>query len=229
LAGIAVSSLVRVAAATPSSVFAWQSGSGVPILLIVDSSAPNKFGGYLGEILRAEGLNAFDQVELNSVTAAQLAQYDVAILAQTPLSSAQASMFDSYVTGGGALLAMRPDAQIAGLFGLSASAGTLSNGYLQIQTTATFNGATPGSGLTTATLQIHGGTDQYTTAAGAVMLARLYSNATTSTAYPAVVAANSGSGQAAAFTYDLSSNVAYTRQGNPATRIDVDGDGGADG
>ena len=58
------------------------------------------------------------------------------------------------------------------------------------------------------------------------MLARLYSNATTSTSYPAVVAANSGSGQAVAFTYDLASNVAYTRQGNPANKnLDIDGDG----
>ena len=57
------------------------------------------------------------------------------------------------------------------------------------------------------------------------MLAQLYSNATTSTSYPAVVAANSGSGQAVAFTYDLASNVAYTRQGNPANaNLDVDGD-----
>ena len=81
--------------------------------------------------MRAEGLNAFDQVELSSLTPAQLAQYDLAILAQTPLSSAQASMFNTYVSGGGALLAMRPDAQITSLFGLSTSAGTLTDGYLQ--------------------------------------------------------------------------------------------------
>ena len=180
-----------VAATIPlRSILAQPSGTGgTPILLIVNSSAPNKFGAYLGEILRAEGLNAFDRVELSSVTAAQLAQYDVAILAQTPLSGAQASMLSSYVSGGGALLAMRPDPQIAGLFGLNASAGTLSNGYLQIQTAATFNGATPGFGLTSATLQIHGVADQYTTVAGAVMLAQLYSTATSSTPYPAVVAA----------------------------------------
>src|SRR3974377_413415 len=108
-----------------SSVPALQSSStNLPILLIVNSSASNKFGAYLGEILRAEGLNAFDQVELNNLTAAQLGQYDLAILVQTPLSSAQASMLNTYVTGGGALLAMRPDSQIAGLFGLNASAGT---------------------------------------------------------------------------------------------------------
>ena len=60
---------------------------------------------------------------------------------------------------------MRPDAQIASLFGLTGSAGTLTNGYLKIQTSAVFNGAAPGSGLTSATLQIHGDADRYTTAA----------------------------------------------------------------
>jgi hypothetical protein len=40
-----------------------------------------------------------------------------------------------------------------------------------------------------------------------------------------VVAANSGNGQAVAFTYDLASNVVYTRQGNPNNAdMDVDGD-----
>ena len=56
-------------------------------------------------------------------------------------------------------------------------------------------------------------------------LAQLYSTATISTSYPAVVAANTGGGQAVAFTYDLASNVAYMRQGNPANaNLDIDGD-----
>jgi VCBS repeat-containing protein len=214
-----------IAMAQTQSAPAQAASTNAPILLIVNSSATNKFGPYLGEILRAEGLNAFDQVELSSLTAAQLAQYDVAILAQTSLNSTQASMFSTYVSGGGALLAMRPDTQINSLFGLNAGAGTRTNGYLQIQTSAVFNNATPGYGLNSATLQIHGDTDQYTLLPGAVMLAQLYSTATTSTPYAAVVGANSGNGQAVAFTYDLPSNVAYTRQGNPANAdVDVDGD-----
>ena len=64
------------------------------------------------------------------LTLLRVGSCNLAILAQTPLSSAQASMLSTYVSNGGALLAMRPDAQIASLFGLSTSAGTLSNGYL---------------------------------------------------------------------------------------------------
>jgi len=141
-------------------VLAQQTATTPPILLIVNSAAPNKLGPYLAEILRTEGLNAFDQIALGSLTAAQLAQYDLAILVQTQLTSAQASMLTSYVSGGGALLAMRPDAQIAPIFGLSGASGTLSDGYLKLLNGATFNGATPGGGLTSATLQIHGDADR---------------------------------------------------------------------
>ena len=41
----------RLAAAPPPS----------PILLVVNDAAPNHFGRYVGEILRAEGLNAYEQ------------------------------------------------------------------------------------------------------------------------------------------------------------------------
>jgi hypothetical protein len=195
-----------------------------PILLVVNDSASNKFGRYLGEILRAEGLNSFDVTTVFSTTPAQLAGYRLVILAETTLTAYRASLLSNYVTGGGALIAMRPDAQIKGLFGLNTASGTVTDGYLKINTAVSVGGFTPGQGLASATLQIHGDADAYTLAGGAVKLADLYSSATTSTPYPAVV--SSASGKAVAFTYDLARNVVYTRQGNPANAgIDIDGDG----
>ncbi|GAP08602.1 protein containing conserved repeat domain [Anaerolinea thermolimosa] len=103
--------------------------------------------------------------------------------------------------------------------------GGLLDGYLKISGTAAFDGSTPGAGLTTQTLQIHGLTDQYALAGG-VKLASLYSDATASTSYPAVVGNLAGSGRAVAFLYDLGKNIVLTRQGDPANAgIDVDGDG----
>ena len=64
-------------------------------------------------------------------------------------------------------------------------------------------------------MQFHGTADEYTTSAGNVV-ATLYSDATHSTAFPAVTLATAGSGKAAAFTYDLAKSIIYTRQGNPA-------------
>ena len=60
-----------------------------------------------------------------------------------------------------------------------------------------------------------GPADLYTLS-GASSVATLYSTASTSTTSPAVTLANAGSGQAAAFTYDLARSIVYTRQGNPA-------------
>src|SRR6266542_85817 len=59
-----------------------------PILVVYNDSAPNKFGRYLGEILRAEGLNSYDMASLGSVNATQLASYRVVVLAETPLTGA---------------------------------------------------------------------------------------------------------------------------------------------
>ena len=194
-----------------------------PILLVVNDSAANKFGRYLGEILRAEGLNEFEVITLSAMTLTELNKHDLTILAETTLSAGEAATLTTYVNGGGRLIAMRPDSQIKALFDLGASAGTLADGYLKIDDTALVNGTAPGSGLSTQTLQIHGGTDRYSTLAGAITVAQLYSDASTITAYPAVVSDDTG--RAAAFTYDLAKNVVYTRQSNPANAdVDMDGD-----
>jgi hypothetical protein len=59
-----------------------------PILLVLDSSSSNPFGPYLGEILHAEGLNAFQTDQLGNLTAPELASYPIVILIQTTLTSA---------------------------------------------------------------------------------------------------------------------------------------------
>ncbi|WP_236822417.1 hypothetical protein [Anaerolinea thermolimosa] len=90
-----------------------------PVLLITNGG----YGATLGEILRAEGLNLFDQVVLSAMNASLLAQYRVVILGPGSLTSSQAADLRAYVNGGGRLLAVCPDAQLADLFGLGASAG----------------------------------------------------------------------------------------------------------
>ena len=121
-------------------------------------------------------------------------------------------MLTSWVNGGGNLIAMRPDKQLAGLLGLSDANATLAEAYMRVDASAA-----PGTGITTATMQFHGTADRYTLA-GATAVATLYSNASTATANPAVTLRSVGSsgGHAAAFTYDLARSVVYTRQGNPA-------------
>jgi len=187
----------------------WSFTTGGGPVLVVASQA-NPFSKYYAEILQAEGLNEFTVSDISTVTASTLADYTIAILGDTPLTSEQVTMFGDWVTGGGNLVAMHPDAQLAGLLGLTAMGSRLSDGYLQVQT-----GFGPGVGIVGQTIQYHGPADQYTLN-GATSIATLYSDATTPTASPAVTVMKVGSGQAAAFVYDLARSIVYTRQGNSA-------------
>jgi hypothetical protein len=147
-------------------------GPGGPVLVV--ASTLNPFGRYIGEILRAEGLNLFTVTDLSLVSAGTLAGYDVVVLGEMPLTSAQVTMFTTWVNGGGKLIAMRPDKQLASLAGLTDAASTLTNQYLLIAQSG------PGTGLVNQTIQFHGAADLYTLS-GASSLATLYSNATTAT------------------------------------------------
>ena len=183
-------------------------GPGGPILVI--SSAVNPYTQYFSEILSTEGLNEYTVTDLSQVTSATLANYDVVILGDMLLSASQVSMLSNWVTGGGYLIAMHPDPQLAGLLGLAPLSSSLSDAYVLVQTTAG-----PGVGIVGQTMQFHGSAELYTSN-GASAIATLYQNATTPTGSPAVSLNQVGSGQAAAFMYDLARSVVYTRQGNPS-------------
>lgn len=185
-------------------------GPGGPILVVTNGAS--NFGRFYAEILRTEGFNEFSVADIGTVTATTLNSYDVVILAKTPVSSTQATMFTNWVTAGGNLIAMDPPAQLAGLLGITQTAGTLANGYVLVN-----NSTKIGAGIVNQTIQYHGSAQQ-STLSGAASLATLYSNASTPTAYPAVTLRSVGAngGQAAAFMYDLATSIVYTRQGNPA-------------
>ena len=184
-------------------------GPGGPILVVTSAASP--FGSYYAEILRTEGLNSFAVADVATLTPATLAAYDVVVLAKMALSASQVTTLTTWVNGGGNLIAMAPDAQLAGLLGISFTGASMAEGYLLVDTSKS-----PGNGIVNQTIQYHGSADRYTLA-GATSLATLYSNANTPTANPAVtLRAVVGGGMAAAFAYDLATSIVQTRQGNPA-------------
>jgi hypothetical protein len=185
-------------------------GPGGPVLVIAKST--NAFSRYYAEILRNEGINEFAVKDVANVSAATLASYDVAILGDFALTSAQVTMLSDWVNGGGDLVAMHPDKQLAGLLGLTDSGANLANAYLKVDTSKA-----PGAGIVGQTMQFHGTADRYALN-GATSVADLYSTASGATTSPAVSVRSVGSngGRAAAFSYDLARSVVYTRQGNPA-------------
>ena len=193
-----------------------QGGTPAPILVVLNSAAPNPFGAYLPEILRAEGINSFDVVQLSALDAPTLGAAHLAILAETPLTAPQATLFTNYVAGGGRLVAMRPDVQLDGILGITRPvAAPVTNGYVLVDQSG------PGTGLQNVTLPFKGAADRYD-GAGATTVATLYTSSSLSDSRPAVVRHT----RTAAWAFDLARSTAYTRQGDPALAgTDRDGDG----
>jgi hypothetical protein len=184
-------------------------GSGGPILVL--SSISNPFSRYAIEILRAQGLNEFLAKDILQTTASELTSYDVIVLGEMSISSSQAAMLTAWVNAGGTLISFRPAPELSPLLGITKFTGSLSDGYLLIDTSSLY-----GKGIVGETIQFHSTADFYTLN-GASPLATLYSNAATGAGYPAITVRNVGNngGRAFAFTYDLSRSIVYTRQGNP--------------
>jgi len=189
-------------------------GGPAPILVVVNSASANPYGNYLGEILKAEGLNSYSIVQLSTVTPTTLSSSRLVVLAETTLSASQALMFTNYVAGGGPLIVMRPDPQLLPVLGLTAETSSTTEGYFALNQGNSF-----ATGFPSTTLPFHGQARHYTPATETQVLATVYSNSTTATAFPAVVR----NLNTVTWTYDLASSVILTRQGNPANASDRDG------
>ena len=105
---------------------------------------------------RAEGLNAFYARDISSITSGILNGYDVVILGEMTLTSAQVTLLTNWVNAGGNLIAMRPDTQLASLLGITRLTNSLSDAYLLVNTSTA-----PGSGIVNETIQYHGAADLY--------------------------------------------------------------------
>jgi hypothetical protein len=185
-------------------------GPGGPILILAPSGP--SFGKYFAEILRTEGFNSFSVADITSLTTTLLAGYDAVVLPEVALTSTQATTLANWVNGGGKLIVMKPDVQLAGVLGIAPTGGSIQNGYMQVDKSTRI-----GNGIAGQTLQFHGSANLYSVA-GATALATLYVDATNSSGSPAVTLRSVGSngGQSAMFAYDLARSIVYTRQGNPA-------------
>lgn len=185
----------------------------LPILLVVDrNNRDNPFGNYLGEILKTEGFMAHERVRLDQVDLDYLRQYPLVVLAEARLNGDQQQMLREYVSGGGRLVAMRPDPALADLFGLKhlgARAEKLHQ-YLGIDINTEI-----GRGLEPVSLQYHGEADEHIPHSASVV-AWLYDDDARPSSHPAVALNRHGAGWAVAFSYDLAHSVAMMRQGNPA-------------
>lgn len=185
-------------------------GPGGPILVI--SSHTNPFTSYIGELLRAEGLNEFAVKDITTITPGVLTHYDVVLLGEMKVDDEQVKMLSGWVHNGGVFIAFKPCSSLNSLLGIASATGTLSDKYLMIKTDTG-----PGAGIVSETMQFHGTADLHELN-GATSIATLYKSDIDDSNFPAVTTINVGTrgGKAITFLYDLARSVVYTRQGNPA-------------
>ncbi|NJN95492.1 MAG: twin-arginine translocation signal domain-containing protein [Anaerolineales bacterium] len=179
-----------------------------PVLLLTNN-ATNPFGVYLGEILRAEGLNLFQTADVQTLAEGQLSRFALVLLAEGTLSEKQVIWLEEYVAAGGRLIAMRPDNMLTPLGGVELETGVTAEGYLKIDETR-FGSRS----FAAETLQFHGQANHYRPV-DATVIAQLYADRLTPTDLPAVTLRQHGTGWVALWAFDLARSIAYTRQGNP--------------
>jgi hypothetical protein len=186
-------------------------GFGGSILLVAREGTSD---AYLPEILRAEGFTGFDTVTPSKVSSGLLADHAVVILGAQSSTGLHIPGVESWARSGGELIVMKPESRLASLAGLEPTGEKLENAYLAIDTSRA-----PGTGLTAESMQMHGGAALYNTALPEVRtIATLSSDPDSPGHHPALTMTEVGTsgGHVAAFSYDLSTSVRYTRQGNPA-------------
>ncbi len=187
-----------------------------PVLVLSDNGGANPFGNYLSEILRGEGLLAFEQRDRAAWSsepnpAAFLAGYSAVVIPEMSLAPAEQQLLRDYVHAGGVLIGARPDDGLSDVYGVELAGNRPER--LQQYFGVDANLA-PGRGLTHGALQYHGVAANYNLQ-GATGLAYLYANATTPSSNPAVTTHAYGQGRAVAFAFDPASSIVLTRQGNP--------------
>jgi hypothetical protein len=183
-------------------------GPDAPILVLATDA---DYGKYTGEILKTEGFNEYvlDSIDGKKITPFYLSRFNLIILAQSEINPKGRKLIEDYVKTGGNLIAIRPDPELAGLFGIVPKGGTVAGGYIRKEASAEQT-----NGLTNQLLQFHGSADQYTVQ-GAKTIAVLFADKFATEGFPAVVDNSYGKGHAVAFLYNLPQNIVYTRQGNP--------------
>jgi hypothetical protein len=181
-------------------------GPGGPVLLVTDDRNP--YDDFIAEILRAEGMPAFETIALRDLASATLADHAVAVVSGTPRPTARLQL-GRWLEAGGRLVLNDAGDELAGLAGLRRVPGAVAEGDLLVDPDSR-----AGRGVPATPLRLHA------EAAGVEVDDRADVVATVQgdgRSFPAVTLREVGpaGGSVAAFTFDLAESVVLTRQGNP--------------
>ena len=191
---------------------------GCPLLLVTDPAGVHPLSAYLAEIARAEGWPCTRTATPDDLTPRALEAAAAVLLTRVSLDEAERQTVRDFVRGGGRLVAMRPDAALADVFGVQPIGGPVTGGDLRL------DAAHPATaGLASGALPVHAAVDQYRLA-GAQPVGWWHAGREAVTPSVAVASHVFGEGRAVLWAFDLGEQVALARQGDPA-RADQERDG----
>ena len=178
-------------------------------LLIRSSQPENVYGRFAGEILKSEGFNGFDLVDLDAESLPELTADDVAILTRCFLHKAEIEQLLAMVRNGARLICLQPSWTLAAQLGWKSRKRVTYPGWIDIAE------GYPGSGTP---IQAHVPIAEYDPPdqnAAYTIAARAVRSDWTNADCPAAVVQSVGRGKIALFFYDLPEAVARIRFGNP--------------
>ncbi len=185
-----------------------------PILILVRSQQPeNMFGRYTGEMLKLEGINDFEIVDMDTTEDWLAGNPAVVILTRARMRIREQDQLFSYVKDGGRLIVFRPSYRFADPLGLNSRYSTTLKAYLLPDADHPVS-----RGLPQEPIQCHWPTERFgfgRLAGGAEIIAHDYADANSPTGYPAIIKFALGQGQIALCFYDPPATVARIRFGNP--------------
>jgi len=172
-----------------------------PILLLVRSGQPeNIFGSYTGEMLKLEGINDFDLVDMDTTEDWLATEPSVVILTRCRLRLREQEQLLSYVKDGGRLIVFRPSCRLCESLGLTATFSATLDAYLLPDADHPVS-----RGLPHESIQCHWPTERYglgSLPGGAEVIAYDYEDVTTPTGYSSIVSFGLRGGQIALCFYD---------------------------
>jgi hypothetical protein len=197
-----------------------------PILLLIGPDEHHVFDRYLGEILLTEGYNCVHTAHARP-SAAELARHALVLICSGAARTIDPDTVRAYLASGGRAVVLRPPADWAPMFGLSALGETYSlvrDGYIAVNPAHPWMDAFPEPDL-----QCPGEMDVYTNDS-AEPLAYIAGQLGYPSTRPAIALKAIGRGVGVIFTYDLAETVVLTHQGraeNASTgpNPDANGDG----
>ncbi len=185
-----------------------------PILVLVRShQQENMFGRYTGEMLKLDGINSFDIVDMDTTEDWLAGDPSVVILTRCRLRNPEQDRLLEYVREGGRLIVFRPSYRLGNALGLTAKFTVTHGAYLLPDADHPVS-----RGLPHEPIQCHWPTEHWglgSLPGGAEVIAHDYADVSSASGLPAIVSFGLGNGEVALCFYDPPAAVARLRFGNP--------------